>query len=660
MKSSCRARLNPSVIKYRPEIDGLRAIAIVPVLFYHAGWSGFAGGFVGVDVFFVISGYLITTIILQECEAGEFSILRFYERRIRRIFPALFVMLLMSSLAAYALMTPARLVEFAQSLLAATGFVANMLFARHSGYFDEVSTFKALLHLWSLSVEEQFYLLMPLILWGSFALRWPRTILIVAGLMIASFCAALISFDHAPVQTFYMLHTRAWELLAGSLCAFWLLRYPAKPSTPLSLLGGVLIGAAVFGFDKTTPFPSGWTVLPVGGAALIILFAREHGQVWRLLCFRPLVGIGLISYSLYLWHQPLLIFTHLGIAQEPSRLDLMGAIVMSFPVAYLSWRYVERPFRKAGVGHDLGRRDIFMLAGGTSLALLLIAALFISTGGLPGRTNETGHSYADLRLDQRMQPNLGLDAACANGFTLAPACATAITPNVLVWGDSFAMHIARSVARALPQGHGVRQMTLAACGPHFDLAPTLDQRSIQRCIAFNDQVYEWLKNGSGIETVVLSSPFGWITDPQRSVTRRDGSVVRDGPSLALLALKDTLLRLRAIGVNVIIISPPPNPGWELGHCLERQLWDDHPLDACGFANGAFSDPVMRAYDLLKAVEGEAQIIWLDRIFCDPLRCYTARDDMLLYRDRAHLSIEGADWLGRNPAFQMALRAAMAP
>jgi peptidoglycan/LPS O-acetylase OafA/YrhL len=646
------------MIQYRLEIDGLRAIAILPVLFFHAGWSIFAGGFVGVDIFFVISGYLITTIILQECDAGEFSILRFYERRIRRLLPALFVMLLLSSLAAYLLMSPARLVGFGKDMLATTGFVANVLLARQFGYFDEASAFKPLLHVWSLSVEEQYYLLMPLILWATLSWRWHNRVRIVAALLITSFSAALMSIDSAPVPSFYMLHTRAWELLAGSLCAFWLLRSPPRPSTPLSLLGGALILAAIFGFDKTTPFPSIWTLFPVCGSALVILFARDVGPVWRVLRFRPLVGIGLISYSLYLWHQPLLAFTRLNIAGEPTQSAVAIAIVIALPISYLSWRYVERPFRKGGKGHQLRSRAVFKLAGGTSLALVLIAALFIGTDGLLDRTNGKGQSYAVLKLDHRMRPNLGLGVNCTVGFTLNQSCTTSAQPDILVWGDSFAMHIARSVALARPNGQGIRQMTLAACGPYFDLAPTLDRQSVRRCIAFNDQIYQWLKSGSGIHTVVLSSSFGWMTDPSSKVTRRDGSIVTGGPRLAERALRDTVRRLHAIGLNVVIIAPPPNPGWELGQCLERRLWNTGEPYGCDYSNGAFSEPTTRAHNLLKSVGGDARIIWLKQIFCDPRLCHTARDGQMLYRDRAHLSVEGTKWLGRNPEFRAAVNKAI--
>lgn len=298
-------------MNYRREIDGLRAIAVLPVIFLHAGFSVFSGGYVGVDIFFVISGYLITSILIGELEHGNFSIDRFYERRARRILPALFVVMLACLPFAYMWMLPTQLKDFAHSLISVVLFVSYFYFISQVDYFAPSAELQPLLHTWSLAVEEQYYLLFPIllvVLWrfGRQRVFWSIVVIAVLSLLLAEW-----GYRNKPSENFYFAPTRAWELLAGSICSFMTVGKAQRSSNVLSALGFAMIVFAIFGYDATTPFPSVYALLPVVGTALIILFAAEGTWVARLLSLRMFVGIGLISYSAYLWHQPLFAFARL-------------------------------------------------------------------------------------------------------------------------------------------------------------------------------------------------------------------------------------------------------------------------------------------------------------------------------------------------------------
>ena len=332
-------------MQYRRDIDGLRAFAVLPVILFHAGFAPFSGGYIGVDIFFVISGYLITTIILRELEEGRFSLLRFYERRIRRILPALFVMMAICTPIAWVLLSPYMFRDFTQSLAAVSVYLSNVLFWRESGYFDTATELKPLLHTWSLAVEEQYYVIVPMLLMALWALgRWVLFGVIVA-LALASLALAHWMADIYPSANFYLLPSRAWELLAGSICAFLLTRGLRVSNDPLALLGLAMVVVPVFVFDADTPFPSLYTLIPVGGTALVILFTGPGSRMAKLLGWAPFVWIGLISYSAYLWHQPIFAFTRIHLIFEPSH-ELMAALsILSLAMGWVSWRFVERPFR---------------------------------------------------------------------------------------------------------------------------------------------------------------------------------------------------------------------------------------------------------------------------------------------------------------------------
>ena len=369
-------------MKYRAEIDGLRALAVVPVIFFHAGFELFSGGFVGVDVFFVISGYLITTILIEDIENNRFSIANFYERRARRILPALFFVMLVCIPFAWMWMLPSQMKDFSQSLVAVSFFASNIFFWRESGYFDAAAEEKPLLHTWSLAVEEQYYVLFPIFLilawrFGKSRVLWMIVVMAAISLMLSEW-----GWRNKATANFYLAPTRAWELFAGSIAAFIVQKQGVQKNNLLATLGLAAIIFSIFFYDETTPFPSVYALVPVLGVVLLVLYADKETFAAKLLSTKGFVGIGLISYSAYLWHQPLFAFARIKSFEDPKLAIMVVFCVASIALAFFSWRYVEKPFRKR---EKFSPRQIYAISiiGISTFSLLGLAILKFD--GLPNR-----------------------------------------------------------------------------------------------------------------------------------------------------------------------------------------------------------------------------------------------------------------------------------
>ena len=368
---------------YRPDIDGLRAIAVISVLLFHLMIRPALGGFVGVDIFFVISGYLIGNIVLGEVAEGRFSLRAFYERRFRRILPALFVMMLATLAILVATAYPVSLAQYSRNAMAAVFSVSNIYFWRMSGYFDAASNQNFLLHTWSLGVEEQFYLLFPPLVMAIGRFAKGRVVAILGLLAVVSFLASVWLVGHAPSAGFYLLPSRAWELLLGTLAGRVRFNWLAAPvqRNLVALAGAVAVLAPIVAYREATPVPGVAALLPCLGTAMIIV-SGGHGEtlVSRVLSARPAVFVGLISYSLYLWHWPLLVLAQeLKPAPYLGRFEKLAVLALSFGCAILSWRYVERPFRGGAAASSILRTTGIAAASATALLGGLILA-----AGLPG------------------------------------------------------------------------------------------------------------------------------------------------------------------------------------------------------------------------------------------------------------------------------------
>ena len=450
-------------MKYRAEIDGLRALAVLPVILFHAGFEWFSGGFVGVDIFFVISGYLITTIIISEMAEGKFSIINFYERRARRILPALFFVMAACLPFAWLWLTPSDLEDFGQSLVAVSTFSSNILFWRESGYFDTAAELKPLLHTWSLAVEEQYYILFPIfiILTWRLGLKW--VLILLSIVFLVSLGAAQWSAYNAPDAAFYLLPTRGWELLVGVFAAFYL-KYNTylkshSINQALSLLGFGMIVFSIIAFDKKTPFPSLYTLIPTIGTGLLILCAVPKTVIHKLLSLKFIVGIGLISYSAYLWHQPLLAFAKHVFSEEVPELLMLCLCLMSLVAAWFSWRFIETPFRNR---KRFDRASIFRLSAVGILMFSTIGLTLHFTNGLErlwllSYSIEERRIYEIIKLntdydmyDRMYSSNCKLWAKDVSDLPIAEfdQCSERFGSPLVVLGDSHAMTVYNIFARS--------------------------------------------------------------------------------------------------------------------------------------------------------------------------------------------------------------------
>src|ERR1039457_156002 len=436
---------------YRPDIDGLRALAVLPVLLFHAK-LGCPGGFVGVDVFFVVSGFLISSLILDELNAGTFSLIAFWERRIRRILPALVVVVLATIVAGWFLFLPEDFEMLGKSVIGQATLISNVFFYQQGlvtgGYFATTADPKTLLHTWSLAVEEQFYLLFPFLLVLLARYRKLSLLKTMAGLAIGSFALSIYGSYANPSRTFYLLPTRAWELLLGVLLAMLRGRLSAGRLVreTSGWIGIGLIFSAVFCYSGDTRFPGLAAVPPCLGAALVMFSsASELSGVGRMLAFRPVVFIGLISYSLYLWHWPMLVFTKYYfeyrdmIKQEPNVGFRAAILLAATALAILSWRYVETPIRKRWIFQK--RPQIYAFAG-ASMAVLLAGGLLLFHGrGVPSRFHGKALSYVKSRNHRAFLNETSLQQAMNGQFVEIGSHDTNQPISLLIWGDSHAMSV---------------------------------------------------------------------------------------------------------------------------------------------------------------------------------------------------------------------------
>ncbi|HYW08914.1 MAG TPA: acyltransferase family protein [Longimicrobium sp.] len=522
--------------RYRADIDGLRAVAVLLVMAYHFGIGAFRGGYVGVDVFFVISGFLITQILMDDAADGHPRLGRFYARRVRRIAPALCVVLVAVTVAAFLLFLPRQLVAYGRSVISSVLMVPNLyFFSLRRGYFDPVAETHPLLHLWSLGVEEQFYLLYPLYVWV--IMRWDRrhAIAITAVLLALSLGLYLWAIPRMPNVAFFLPAPRAWELLAGALLA---LSPPSfKGLGRLAGAGGVvglaLILAVATGYGEAAPAGTN-LLLAVSGSLLLIAAgsARPDALVPRLLSLRPLVSVGLISYSLYLWHWPIYVFLRHSIVMEPLRWDwMLAGMLASLAIAAASWHFLEQPVRQ----RRLLRTTPRVLAATATVmgGLLLAGSVLNATGGLP----REAHARVDP-LPTKIQKGRSAFPCSAQRFARDAACrpAGSVAPAVLWWGDSFANHYWRGLAaRQGELSFNPAMHTMNGCAPILGAGPA----SRAECERHNGAGLRMVERHR-FRTVILSGRW------EKHASRDE-----------MVRLTATVRALRAAGARVLVIGQSP-------------------------------------------------------------------------------------------------------
>lgn len=648
-----------SHIAYRPEIDGLRAIALLPVILFHAGLPYFSGGFYGVDIFFVISGYLITKILLKDLEEGHFSLAAFYERRARRILPALLVMVAACLPFAWLWMPPNRLMEFFASVAATGLFASNLYFWQQTDYFAAAAEQLPLLHTWSLAVEEQYYLLFPIILYLCWRGGKGPIALMVALLLAASLTSNLWLISDTPEASFFLPHARLWELLAGSLCAYVHFRKGHYANEFFALTGLGLILFALLDYGSLQLAPGLFAVVPVSGTALLLLYAPAQTVSGRLLSLAPLRGIGLISYSAYLWHQPLFAFARIRTPLEPSQLQLTGLAVASLMLGYLSWRFVEQPFR--GKNPWLPERNRLFIAAFIGLAgLVAIGGWGYWQQGVPGRfTLPPGLQQSFMKVDDTkrkacfQKPNAHLrdDWTCRVG--------DAPDNDFFLFGDSHALSLLEGFERAARHaGKGGQFAGLGTCPPLLGIYRLGETREKYNCHALNERVFEFVKKHN-IPKLFLAARWSHFTeggysgknftylgesaDDERSQAHSRHSFER--------ALARTINAYREIGTELTIIRQVPeqisDPKQSYLKIFSRK---DVPAEVAAHVIAQHSIP-RAEHDALQAFFDQSvqpyagqkglQVISFDPVFCNDSHCPLGEPFASYYHDSNHLSVRGA-------------------
>ena len=638
-------------MKYRSDIDGLRAIAVIVVLFSHVGITTFSGGYIGVDVFFVISGFLITTIITEEIRQGDFSIVRFYERRIRRIFPALFMMMLVTTIIAFFIFLPIHFKDYGQSMVAATLFVSNVLFWKEAGYFSEASDTKPLLHTWSLGVEEQFYIFFPillLLLYRYFKGRWSAWI---ASLGILSFIISVYGLQVRPTGTFFLLPTRAWELFLGALLALRI--FPEiknkRISNNLSLLGSVFILYAVFMFSDTTPFPGMNALLPVLGAFLIIYSGTYYPTiVSKALSLHAIVFIGLISYSLYLWHWPIIAFYKYYMLRDLFNYEIIIIIAISFILAIFSWKYIETPFRKKIIFQHRKKLFIFVFLI-MGLAVSIGAWLHISKG-YPQRLDEsirksivdnelamTKWDYPDKYNNFKNTLNQASDM---NYYRIGRDK----KGKILFWGDSHIGMLFPAIKELFDTTNTKHQAILGTSGRCL---PVRDFNRIENgyfCDRFNNLLFNKAMDDD-IDIVVIGSRWDYNGNRLRNVQcqKEDCSDVLSLDTVEK-KLKTDIKELIEKGKKVYIILPFPRYNYSVPLTLEKRYLFDKKEEP------ALSHKLYKSYSLLNKIdemlisisrETGAKILDPKKVLCKGDECNYEKEGISIYRDSSHLNTDGA-------------------
>lgn len=629
-------------MKHRPDIDGLRALAVVPVILFHIGLPAFSGGFVGVDVFFVISGFLITSMITEDLRQGRFSLADFYERRIRRIFPALFTVLLGTALLASIVLLPRDFASFGKSLVATALFGSNIFFWRQAGYFDLESHTKPLLHTWSLSVEEQFYLAFPLLL--LLIHRWmPRqqTRGIIA-LAVLSLGISIWGVARYPEAAFYLAPTRAWELLLGALLAVGVFPAPERQGTRelAAGLGILLLASSFYTLSIATPFPGLNALQPCIGTALIIS-AGTQGTTWvgRLLTVRPIVFIGLISYSLYLWHWPLISLIRNWTLEPLTFPQAVTVIALSVAAASLSWQFVEKPLRRRGSAVTR-RATVFAWAGAVSVVAIVFGNLTYRSGGWPGRVGPDV-----LALDAAQRDFSPSRATChannAKRIGYGQACiygAKGVKPRFAVWGDSHATELGPMLGEVAAGIQGsVRLVSYTSCPP----ALSFRQRKLLQCARHNAEVLRDMRADPELDVVFL-------------VARYSGAFTARGNSF-LEGFTAIATSLAESGKQVVIVYPRPEYRYSVPVKLARSAQHGDDLKRVGMSRADFESQQGRFVALLNGITGPGKIFRIDptQRLCDASFCQAYADSAPLYFDEHHLSVAGARYLA--PLFEPFVR-----
>lgn len=624
------ALMQPS-LRYRPDIDGLRAIAVMAVVLYHAFPTIIPGGFIGVDVFFVISGYLITGILLNGAAKGRLNILSFYSRRIRRLFPALILVLFCCMGFGWYFLFDPEYKQLGKHVASGIGFVANLNLWSESGYFDSAAEMKPLLHLWSLGVEEQFYLIWPVVVWMGWTFR-KTSLAIIPALILASFIYSVVMVDSDPAGAFYSPFTRFWELASGGLLVYgyaYFKRGNTARTIPVWMIEASSVGALallMFGFifiDKNKQFPGFWAVLPVAISLLLIGPAEGSWLNRNILGSKLFVSIGLLSFPLYLWHWPLLSFATLTGGEVPNSGYRGGAIAVAVMLAWTTYKYVETPIR-----HSERRSVVGMLA---SLGLIVgTLGFYVYTGGAtqlrPGKeiAGEIGHeqffNYLTDNYQVCSEPSIRSVALIHERHVRCMQSKADSKIDVAIIGDSHAEHLFNGMAKALPS------LNVAY---YIKASPPFVSNTEFK------EVYDFLAREDGPEKIIIT--MHWI---KRLNQVPVGSTVED-------ELFASVERLLASGKEVYLFDDVPRFPFDPKKCITKaRVLKNECSIPLATANKEFD---IYRKQLLNVVQREPRVKYvpISQYVCRNGQCGMTRNGHLLYRDKNHLNVTGSNLIGSS-------------
>jgi len=627
------AAIAPTAPYYRPDIDGLRAVAVLSVVLFHAFPTLAPGGFAGVDVFFVISGFLISSILITDLERRQFSVGRFYARRIVRIFPALLVLLTASLVFGWLSLLADEYALLGKHTMAGAGFVSNLALWKESSYFDVAAETKPLLHLWSLGVEEQFYLLWPLLLWGGWRLR-AKPAFVVAAIGVLSFALNIHSAQRHAVADFYAPHTRFWELLAGALVACLPrergIRRPVFLANFVACLGFGLLLAAFALLDNKRPFPGWQALLPVGGTVLLI-YAGPIAALNRVLLSHPaLVGIGLISYPLYLWHWPLLTFPRIVTSEALPVTERIVAITLAFALAWATWRFVEIPVRRRAAQD---RRWI---------ALLLVSMLIVATAGgiVLAKRGFAGRIAA--KPIEHYTNTLGKDAYLTHISTHMQRCVDArllqLSGNDPVYGHRCFQSQPTGPIDLLLVGDSHSEHLL----PGF--AAVYESRNIGSFMQYSMPSVDDPAYTEALHRIALDPNIRAI-----AVSALWAAKIPADATPPLESLQKTFALLVSSGKSIYVLGDIPVYPFVPEKCKYGRRFDGH-APICSIPLQQYLEQKQHYSEILHAVLKDfptIRFVPVDSFFCDEHQCDMRHESMLLYRDHNHLNVDGSTYLARQ-------------
>lgn len=616
-------------IAYRPDLDGLRAVAVWSVIVYHMGRDRLPGGYLGVDIFFVLSGFLITTILWRDTLQHRFSIVKFYDRRIRRIMPALIAVLVFTSVVTVFVLLPSDLIGYGKSLLASLGFIANVYFWRDTNYFAQAAETKPLLHLWSLGIEEQFYIIFPWLVAGLAKFRKSAAVPCILALVLVSLAAdVILRLKGGASPAFFLLPTRMWELGIGGVLAVMpqQLRLQYGVREAMSAAGAILIGVGII-FPSLVPAAVPVAVTATVGTTLILLAgnAERQAAVNRLLQTGPFVFFGLISYSLYLWHWPTIVLGQYYLVRDFTLPESCAAIVFMVGAAYVSWRYIERPFRMK----SMPIQKVRWAAGAGVAALACAGLVLIRANGLPWRLNPQA-----ARINEAVDTNYRCPVTDYLLFGASRACLLNLPSrkskdaDVVLLGNSHAQMYAPLIREIVVQRHLHGLLV-----PLNSCLPTVAANTTLACITAARTNLEAISRLKRAKTVILAMTWSYDT-----LTTADGNNVSNAGSKVLIAaINDLIERLKKKGKSVVLVGPIAEPEWDVASITSRELAFGRPLTHPLFRSAsAFFG---RFGSLLAYYSSRADIKFVrpDLVQCRQGRCEFIVDGECLFADSNHIS-----------------------